>query len=121
VNFAAVNMATHDHATVDEIEKRQADVLLAHLTPKHMPSLVQSLERMADRVRKMPNQLFIQGFATIDLLLKTIQETTTYYAQRMPEELGDIAWIIDRKDHTSFNSVVNAKSYQIELLPCVRC
>jgi len=33
---------------------------------------------MADKIRKMPNQLFIQGFATIDLLIKTIQDATLY-------------------------------------------
>lgn len=100
VNFVAVNMATHDHAIVDDFKKRQADALLAHITPQHLPSLVQSLEQMADKIRKMPNQLFIQGIATIDLLIKTFQDMTIYYAQRMPEELGNIAWIIDRKDRT---------------------
>lgn len=100
VNFVALNMATHDHVTVEDVKKRQADALLAHLTAQHLPSMVRSLEEMADKIRKMPNQLFIQGFATIDLLLKTIQDATLYYAQRIPEEVGDIAWIIDRKNHT---------------------
>jgi len=28
------------------------------------------------------------------------QQATLYYVQRLPAELGDIAWFIDRKDHT---------------------
>ncbi len=100
VNFVALNMATHDHVPIEDVKRRQADALLAHLTPQHMTSLIESLQQMAAKVRKMPNQLFIQGFATIDLLMKTLQDTTIYYALRMPEELGDIAWIIDRKDRT---------------------
>jgi hypothetical protein len=48
----------------------------------------------------MPNQLFLQAFVTVHLLLDLIPEALLYYVQRMPEELGDIAWIIDRKDRT---------------------
>jgi hypothetical protein len=32
----------------------------------------------------MPNQLFLQGFLTIDLVLEVIEETTLYYVQRQP-------------------------------------
>lgn len=99
VEFVAINMETHDHVLVDDFKKRQADALLAHLTPDHRPSMVQSLQRLSDGVRKMPNQLFLQAFATMQLLLELVEEATLYYVQRMPEELGDISWVIDRKNH----------------------
>jgi hypothetical protein len=48
----------------------------------------------------MPNQLFLQAFAMWLLIIKTIREGTLYYVQREPQELGDIGWVIDRKDRT---------------------
>jgi len=95
VNFHAANMATHKDVLVEDFKKRQADALLAHLTPQHKQTLVQSLQQMADKIRKMPNQLFLQAITTIELLLRTVHESTLYYVQRTPAELGDIAWIID--------------------------
>jgi hypothetical protein len=55
---------------------------------------------IADAIRRMPNQLFLQAFLVIELVLKIIEESTLYYVQRLPEELGDIAWTIDRKNRT---------------------
>ena len=48
----------------------------------------------------MPNRLFLQAFLTIELVLKVIQESTLYYVQRLPAELGNIAWTIDQKNRT---------------------
>jgi hypothetical protein len=58
------------------------------------------LRGLADAIRRMPNQLFLQAFLTIDLVLKVIEDSTLYYVQRVPAELGSIAWVIDRKDQT---------------------
>jgi hypothetical protein len=48
----------------------------------------------------MSNQLFLQAFATWQLIITTIREGTLYFVQRQPRELGDIDWVIDRKDRT---------------------
>jgi hypothetical protein len=37
---------------------------------------------------------------TWELIIKTIREGTLYFVQRQPLELGDISWVIDRKDRT---------------------
>lgn len=37
----------------------------------------------------------------IDLVLKVIEDSTLYYVQRVPAELGSIAWVIDRKNRKS--------------------
>ena len=100
VQFKALNVADHGHQRVEDFKRGQADALLAHLTPQHQPTMVQSLQQMADAIRKMPNQLFLQAFATIVMLLDLVEHVTLYYVQRVPEELGDISWTIDRKDRT---------------------
>lgn len=105
VHFIGLDMATHHHVLVENFKRLQADQLVAHITPEHNPSMVRSLQEMADKIRKMPNQLFLQAFLTMHLLLETVQDATLYYVQRMPEELEDISWTIDRKDRTTITQM----------------
>jgi hypothetical protein len=56
------------------------------------------LQGLGDAIRRMPNQLFLQAFLVIKLVLKVIEESTLYYVQRLPEELGSITWTIDWKN-----------------------
>jgi hypothetical protein len=100
VNFFAVDMATHGESVVSDFKARQAAGITAHLTPEHHPPIVAQLEELAAAIRRMPNQLFVQAFLTIELVLKVIQESTLYYVQRLPAELGSIEWTIDQKNRT---------------------
>jgi hypothetical protein len=100
VKFFAIDMTTHSDPIVDNFKARQAAALTAHLTPEHYPALAAQLQKDADSMRAMPNQLFLQGFLTINLVLEVIREATLYYVQRQPKELGEIAWFVDRKNHT---------------------
>ena len=98
VQFFAVDMEMHSDKIVDDRKARQADAVTETLTPEHHPPIVEQLRGLADAIRRMPNQLFVQAFLTIELVLRVIEESTLYYVQRLPEELGSIEWIIDRKD-----------------------
>ena len=100
VIFFAVDMAMHDDAVVSEYKSRQADAVTAGLTLEHNPQISAQLQGLADAIRRMPNQLFLQAFLMIDLVLKVIEDSTLYYVQRVPAELGSIAWVIDRKNRT---------------------
>ena len=100
VNFFAVDMATHGESVVSEFKARQAAGITANLTPEHHPPVVAQLEELAAAVRRMPNQLFVQAFLVIELVLKVIEESTLYFVQRLPAELGSIAWTIDQKNRT---------------------
>ncbi len=100
VNFCSIDMAAHGDKFVADFKVRQAAAVIANLTPEHHPNLVSQLNGYADYIRGMANQLFVQAFVTINLILEAIQELTLYYVQRQPKELGDIAWTVDRKDRT---------------------
>jgi hypothetical protein len=100
VKFVAVDAATHDDSVVGPFKARQADSITANVTPEHHPPIAAQLRGLADAIRPMPNQLFVQAFLVIDLVLKVIEESTLYYVQRQPEELGSIGWIIDQKNRT---------------------
>lgn len=100
VDFFAVDTATHGETVVSTFKDRQATGVTDNLTPEHHPPIVAQLQQLAAAIRRMPNQLFVQAFLMIELILKVIEESTLYYAQRLPAELGNIAWTIDRKDRT---------------------
>ncbi|HLW82171.1 MAG TPA: DUF3800 domain-containing protein [Candidatus Acidoferrales bacterium] len=99
-HFFAVDMARHGETLVSDFKERQAAAITAGLTPEHHVPIVAQLEGIAAAIRRMPNQLFVQAFLMIELVLKVIEESTLYYVQRIPSELGSIAWTIDRKDRT---------------------
>ncbi len=79
VEFLAVNMATHDQVLVSDFKRGQADELLANVTPQHKPYIVQPLKQMSNAIHKMPNQLFLQAFVTVRLLLDLMPEALLYY------------------------------------------
>ena len=100
VKFFAVDMAMHGDNVVDTFKARQAAGVTANLTPEHHTLVVTQIEGLAAAIRRMSNQLFVQAFLMIKLVLTIIEESTLYYVQRLPAELGSIAWIIDRKNRT---------------------
>lgn len=98
VEFCAVDMVQHTDCIVTDFKNRQAAAITAHLTEEHQPGLVAQLNELARNTRETPNQLFIQAFITMLLIFEAVQIATLYFAQRRPGELGEIAWIVDRKD-----------------------
>jgi hypothetical protein len=100
VQFIALDTNTHPDPVVEVFKNRRADGVTANITREHHPGPIPHLHQLGEAVRSMPNQLFLQAFATWELIIKTIREGTLYFAQRQPQELGDIAWVIDRKDRT---------------------
>jgi hypothetical protein len=100
VEFIALDANTHPEPMVEDFKNRQADAVTQNITREHHPGPILHLHQLGEAVRTMPNQLFLQAFATWELIIKTIREGTLYYVQRQPQELGDIGWVIDRKDKT---------------------
>jgi hypothetical protein len=100
VEFMALDMATHPNAVVSDFKDRQANKMTSNLTREHDPEIVQEATVLATEIRNMANQLFLQSFLTIKVIIETIQTSTLYYALRKPEELGEICWTIDRKNRT---------------------
>ena len=100
VRFVALDANTHQDALVENLKNRQADAVTANITRENHPGPIPHLHQLGEAVRQMSNQLFLQAFATWELIIETIREGTVYYVQRQPRELGDITWSIDRKDRT---------------------
>jgi len=100
VEFFAIDMDTHRAVVVDDFKARQSLNVVANLTAEHHENIVRLFRGQACAIQNMPNQLFLQAFLTIKLIQEIIQVGTLYFVQRQPKELGDIAWVVDRKDRT---------------------
>jgi hypothetical protein len=100
VDFIAVDMALHPKDVVETFKSAQAAAITARLTREYKSEMVFDLVQLEQRVRAMPNQLFVQAELNIKLIMDVQQIALLYYVQRRPEELGDIAWEIDRKGRT---------------------
>jgi hypothetical protein len=98
--YDAIDMSLHPDEVIDEFKNRQANAITANLTQEHSAAVVQRTHEDAEGIRRMANPLFVQAFLSIDLSLDMVDVAVNYYAQRRPEELGEFAWTIDRKDHT---------------------
>ena len=100
VQFIALDANAHPDTLVEDFKNRQADGVTANMTREHHPGPIPHWHQLGESVRQMSNQLFLQSFAIWELIIRTIREGTVYFVQRQPEELGDIGWVIDRKDWT---------------------
>ena len=100
VEFIAVDMALHQKGMVEAFKSAQAAKITARLTREYGSEMVFDLVQLEQKTRAMPNQLFVQAELSIKLILDVLQIALLYYVQRRPEELGDIAWEIDRKGRT---------------------
>jgi Protein of unknown function (DUF3800) len=100
VQFIALDMNTHPDSLVTTFKNRQADNVTANITREHHPGPILHIHQLGEKLRAMSNQLFLQAFATWELIIRTIRDGTLYYVQRTPQELGEIGWFVDRKDRT---------------------
>jgi hypothetical protein len=98
VDFRTIDMVTHGTEVVDDFKARQANGITAYVTPEYDEKIAQRAHNIARTIRGMSNQLFVQMIVTLRLVLEVIEISTAYYAQRQPSELGNIAWIVDRKN-----------------------
>ena len=53
---------------------------------------------LANRIRALNDQLYLQGTAMFELIWQVMEHATTYHAQRQSTELSAFHWIIDAKD-----------------------
>jgi hypothetical protein len=98
IEMQIIDMGQHDSACIQDLRERQALGVTANLTPQHNPALVRQMEEIARVFREMSNQLFVQAFLMLRLIIEAPNIAELYYVQRSPKELGNFTWVIDRKD-----------------------
>ena len=100
VEVQIIDMGLHDVQCIENFKEKQAQAVTANLTPRHQPTLVRQLAETADTFRGMANQLFVQAFLMMQLVIEVCEVGILYHVQRRPEELASFKWVIDQKDRT---------------------
>ena len=87
--------------SLDGIQKhKEASVagITKNITPAHSENLVKQLQSLQDKLRHLPEQLYIQFVMGSALIAEVLNIATLYYVQRRPQELGRFEWMVDAKD-----------------------
>lgn len=93
-----IDLSTHTLNDIADHRDRRIIGLAANLTEGHTPELRDNIAGLQERMRKFPDQLFVQGSVMIDLLYRTMQDMIVYHCQRYPKELAEFHWVVDAKD-----------------------
>ena len=94
----AVDMGIHSKEDLVRHRSGQAKAITAHLTSDHHPNLVKQVWELRRQLEEISLQLYVQSVALGDLVYQTLNHAGTYYAFRLPRELGEYHWRIDGKD-----------------------
>jgi hypothetical protein len=99
VLFEAICIDVGFHSSMDiaEFQARQADVIVATPHPGASAETIKISSELAQTMRGLPPQLFIQCMLYIEVVDRLIRRAPLYYVQREPRELGTFAWVVDRK------------------------
>ena len=98
VEILCLDVASHSKEGVDKYKEVQANKIIENLTDEHHENMVTQLNAYRDRLICLPNQLFLQAMITIELMKRILENSTLYYSQCMPKELGAFNWVVDAKD-----------------------
>ncbi|MCK4486086.1 MAG: DUF3800 domain-containing protein [Desulfobacterales bacterium] len=92
-----IDMGTHSDSDIAAHKQGQAEAFTKNITPEFHPNLVRQLEELKERVRRLPDQLYVQSCVLTSLVESIIKVSTLYYCQRVPSTLASFRWVIDAK------------------------
>ena len=93
-----VDMGMHSKEDLFRHKSGQPEAITAYLTSDHYPDLVEQVWKLRRQLEEMSLQLYVQSVAMGELVYQTLNHADTYYAFRIPSELGEYRWRIDGKD-----------------------
>ena len=95
-----VDMGDHEAASLTAHRDAQSNLIAANVGKMERNAGRRGLQRLADRVSRLPVQLYVQLQCQIVLIEQVVRYATLYYVQREPQTLGKFRWRIDQKDET---------------------
>lgn len=94
VNAIDSGLQTEDELL--QLKKNMTNILHGWIIPGH--PLEEEITQIAKAYEETSLQLFIQAFLMQTLIYRVIQHSISYYARRIPKELGVFLWVVDGKD-----------------------
>jgi len=97
IRIAAIDMGLHTTAMIEEHRRKQAELLRQPMDDRFHPELVKQVCGLADQIKRLAPQLYVQSVMLTKLVFSVIQTSTLLYSQLEPPALGCFAWTIDAK------------------------
>jgi hypothetical protein len=83
---------------VIEHQQHQVAGVLKHIDKMKYESGRRGVQLLADHLRKLSPQLYVQLTCQIDLMFDVVSRSVTYFAQRYPATLREFRWRVDQKN-----------------------
>ena len=83
---------------VEQHQRQQVNNILKPIPLMRYEEGRQGLRDLADKVGRMPIQLYIQMFSQVHLVLVILHSAILYFVQRKPQTLRRFRWRIDQKN-----------------------
>ena len=96
--IVAIDMGQHSSVAIKHHKENQETAITAHLTAEHHPNVISGVWELRRTLEALPIQLYVQSVMMGELVYCTLNHANTYYAFRMPQELGEYHWTIDAKE-----------------------
>lgn len=87
-------------AAVTEHQRIQAEKIAEHKDKMQFETARKGLEDLAEKVRMLPAQHYVQLHCQVILISLVILRGVLYFVQRCPQALGVFRWRIDQKNST---------------------
>ncbi len=97
IECVAIDMDLHTSDMITNHKMNRAIYIENNSSTKNF-NLVKVRQEFANEIRKISNQLYLQGGLNWRLIELVLRHSTLYYSQKRPEELGAFHWIIDPKE-----------------------
>lgn len=93
----ALDLGLHKEAAARDYQRKLGEGMLAKV-PIFREDVRPEVQAASEYINRAPLNLFLQALTTFDVLHRVIGRVASFYAQRMPYELGSFSWIVDGKD-----------------------
>jgi hypothetical protein len=97
-DITAMDTGMETRDAVQKHRDRHAEKLRQSVGPKHRPSMIAEMERIAHRLRETPLQRYIESQLIFEVVYRILQHAMILYCQILPQELGLFTWTFDSKE-----------------------
>jgi hypothetical protein len=93
-----IDAASHQHNDLRIFRAGQADTLDKYARTHRDPEVRKQAAQLRDRVESMSNQLFIQAWLTMVVVVDVVRTACLYYGLYNPRALSGFRWTVDAKE-----------------------
>jgi Protein of unknown function (DUF3800) len=97
-DLVVMDLGLLTQAEITDHKIKSADGMTKNLPPHFHPDVIAQYTGLRQAFLDMSNPLFVQAVMLNILVPHLVQNMLTYYALRLPKEIGGFHWVVDAKD-----------------------